>query len=143
MELTQDKFGRFGFETDTLQITFVPRSLREDGRQSYMKNARVFIWGVHKLEDVKASDAALPEPKNHGEDKDNDRAYAKHNRLYAKRAVEFAKAALEAYNDYREGEDTLRFSRTAGCSCPCSPGVVMNRRFFVQNRPVDIHVTIK
>jgi hypothetical protein len=38
------------------------------------------------------------------------------------------------------GADQLvsKFSPTAGCSCPCSPGFVLNARMIVNGSPVDI-----
>lgn len=36
---------------------------------------------------------------------------------------------------------TPRFSQTAGCTCPCSPGFVMDVRVTHNGRPVDLWIT--
>lgn len=37
------------------------------------------------------------------------------------------------------GEVTAVFSQKAGCSCPCSPGFVLSKRFAVDGRVCDLH----
>lgn len=36
--------------------------------------------------------------------------------------------------------DAPRFSQTAGCSCPCSPGFVLPTRIRLGQRNVDLHI---
>lgn len=40
-------------------------------------------------------------------------------------------------------EFKVRFQRTAGCVCGCSPGVVLDRRLQLDAHPVDIFISEK
>jgi hypothetical protein len=91
-------------------------------------------------------EAALPEPKEKGEDAENDRAYRAYNRAYAKFACELAAQAVDALVQAGIITRTWKawggnYSRYAGCStCPCSQGVVANQTLWSDGQAVDIHI---
>lgn len=62
-----------------------------------------------------------PEFSQKGEDLENDKAWKKYNR--AEVAIMKAKV-LVAFEDLGMESITVKFSRTAGCSCGCSAGFV-------------------
>ena len=47
-------------------------------------------------------------------------------------------------NQYPELEGRIKWSQTAGCSCGCSPGFIVDETLRDdQHRPVDIYITAK
>ncbi len=136
-------------ETEKMTIKIVERKSSRTSRE-FHKATRVHIWGIENLTDIASSEAALPIALDKGECKANDAAYAKHNRLYAKRSREWALKAVSQAGGYLQyfGPAGIsgRFSRTAGCSCPCSPGIILNKKLnFISfsGAGVDIYVTLK
>lgn len=135
-----------------VKITLFPRTAGNSTRAEYNAKCRVYVWNLESNnEELKASEAGLPEPKLKGEDKENDKAYNAHNRLIAKLTKEAAiKYVTMLVEDgmiefpYANLEDVkFKFSRTAGCSCPCSPGVTMDCmvREVEHLQKVDIHIS--
>lgn len=132
-------------------ITLVPRTYESGYGREYDRNARVYVStdGLEKVfPELAASQEALPAPLDRGEDKENDRAYDRHNRLVAKLAkqvaVEAVTGLIETRKLNRVGQElTFKFSRTAGCSCPCSPGVVLNSLLFMTagDKRCDIYIS--
>lgn len=119
---------------DGVKVTIRPRDHRLSTREMSAKN-RVYIWNLETADqELNEMEKALPEPLDKGVDKENDRAYNRYNRLYAKKSVEAAKKFIERLIAeghikfaYANAEDVkYKFSRTAGCSCPCSPGVIVD-----------------
>lgn len=37
---------------------------------------------------------------------------------------------------------TARFSHTAGCTCPCSPGFILDVRMTYNHRPIDLYIEV-
>src|SRR5690606_30594501 len=67
------------------------------------------------------------------------------DRLNRRIATVKREVALDAVRRLpRCGDVTARFSRYAGCSCPCSPGVVLSRPVYLEvggvTRQVDFWV---
>lgn len=93
--------------------------------------ARVFVWGAPEPDD-----SNLPAPKERGVDPENDKAYDKHNRAVVRIQKAHLVAAMEL--GLLPSTEELRFSRKAGCSCPCSPGFIANIR-----EGYDYHITVK
>ena len=130
-----------------LEIKVIHRNPNESVRD-YMKNTRVYVFGLEKFDDLYALEKALPAPKMKGEDKENDKAYATYNRKYAGAVrvvgLKGLGAAFGHVTRRLQLEDVVaKFSSKAGCSCPCSPGLVLDRRLRTHNGPVDIYVTVK
>lgn len=80
-----------------------------------------------------------------GEDRDVDRIYDRLNREIGRvkrEAAAFAVRRLIAGDFLRcyNPNVTFRFSRHAGCSCPCSPGVIASDRIYDGGNPVDIWI---
>lgn len=137
---------------DGVKITLMQRNAGSMTRKEYNAKSRVYVWNIeNNSEELRNSEAGLPAPKLKGEDVENDRAYAKHNRLYAKLVKEAAiKYVTMLVEDrmiefpYANVEDVkFAFSRTAGCSCPCSPGVKLDcmLREIESLQKIDIHIT--
>lgn len=74
---------------------------------------------------------------------DVDKLYDKLNRAIGAAKKQAAHDALIDAELAEFGEFKLKFSRTAGCSCHCSPGVVLSVRIFRGDRPVDVWVSAK
>lgn len=76
-----------------------------------------------------------------GEDAALDAAWRRYNRL--EREAMLAKLdELKAEIAKLAGFDvTWKFSRRAGCSCPCSPGFIASGRITQDGYPVDIYVS--
>lgn len=95
-----------------------------------------------RYRELAAQEAALGEHRwcQRGEHPEVDRLYDRLNRRHATVAREVAVEALIAAN--LGGADVkARFSRHAGCSCPCSPGVVVSKRITRgAGMPVDIWI---
>lgn len=129
-------------------VIMVPRTWERGYSREYDRNARVYVSGLEQVfPELAASEKALPAPLNRGEDKANDQAYDKHNRLVAKLTKQVAMEAvvglIETGKLDRVGQELKGgFSRTAGCSCPCSPGVVLNSLLFMaaDSRRCDIYI---
>lgn len=129
-------------EWEGFRITLV-----EVDRESRASKARVYAWGFDDAV-LRPMAEALPEAKEKGVDKENDRAYARYNREYSKRAVAFAARAVPALVEAGLISRLPvafggHFSRYAGCSCPCSQGVVLNQGIYrtANGRRVDIHIS--
>lgn len=99
-------------------------------RRERLGKARIFVWNAPE------PDMTLPAPKERGVDPENDKAYDKYN----KAVIRIQKAHLVAAMEQGLIPETeeLRFSRKAGCSCPCSPGFIANIR-----EGYDYHLTVK
>lgn len=129
-------------------VTFKPRQFHYEERRDYDKTTRVYPWELDRaFPDLAASEAALPTPKERGEDPENDKAYDRHNRLYARLARQVAKNAIDKLVELGKIEAPLvplklSYSRFAGCSsCPCSGGVVVNTHLFdKKGARVDIYI---
>lgn len=140
----------FDFElADGSKVTVRVRSYTRNSNREYFAKSRVFVWNVIDRSPALAeAENALPEPKEHGEDPENDRAYDRFNRAYVKAWKAETEAALKelvaleprlaAWLDRAK----LRFNRHAGCSCPCSPGGVYDCRVLFEGGPVDFYVEL-
>jgi hypothetical protein len=107
-------------ETFTYDVTTRPRDR--------FGKARVYVFGAEE------PNIELPAPKFKGEDPENDKAYRDFNRKFAANMKAYAILAQE------NGEvpnAKLRFSAKAGCSCPCSPGFILDK-----HSSVDYYITV-
>lgn len=141
------------------KITLVQR--RFETTAQYYAKTRVYV--ADKLLETDPTYAALSAAESflgdrrfaeHGTDAAVDSLYDTLNRTITRLKRETARTFLEALH----GENTdevfeifsnnlfssdipkIRFSRTAGCSCPCSPGCVVDRTYRAQGVPVDMWV---
>lgn len=127
-----------------ITITFLGRE-NERFTARYHRKSRAYPSSADlckKVPDLAAAEAALPLPKERGEDPENDRAYDGFNRRYIKAARAELKAVLAALAEAGmvDAGATASFSRHAGCSCPCSPGFILSARVRLNGKPVDLHV---
>ena len=76
------------------------------------RKTRIYVWAA----DIEAEIGVHPEYSIRGENADLDKAW----RAYNKKEVEALKKHLVA----ALGEQSVRFSKTAGCSCGCSAGFI-------------------
>lgn len=92
--------------------------------------SRIFVWGAPEPE------ITLPEPKFRGDDPENDKAYDRYNRAQVRIWKSHLVAAME--QGLVPKADDIRFSKKAGCSCPCSPGFIIDAWGLV-----DYYVIVK
>lgn len=92
--------------------------------------ARVFVWGAPEPE------MELPAPTMRGEDVEVDKAYDRYNRAQVRIWKAHLVAAME--QGVVPNVEGIRFSKKAGCSCPCSPGFIVDKF-----GSVDYHITVK
>lgn len=125
-------------------IKIVFRDMSDGGPKSYYAKSRVYVFGVENLPELVIEDVTLPDPQVLGVDPENDKAYVRRNRLYAKKTCEVAHATLERLAEVSTLNSgiKLRFSRKAGCSCGCSPGVIADGTLHVDGRPFDLFITL-
>jgi hypothetical protein len=126
-------------QAEGFEFTLVPRDV--DDRRAWSKTTRVYVGDdcnflaadAYKLVELEAAEAALGERQcsTKGEFPEVDTLYKRLNRMVGRVKVQAAKelvrilsAALELEN-VRMPHTTQKFSRYAGCSCPCSPGVIL------------------
>ena len=141
----------YTIETDKYTIQLI-----RDADPKMNRTSRVHIWNSEKLSELAPLEAALPTPKEKGEDPENDKAYDTYNRTYIKVqkriADEVVAKLLEDKHIKTFGDDekvTFRFSRYAGCGmCACSPGVVVSTRLYWKSEYdtyvlVDVHISVK
>lgn len=74
-----------------------------------------------------------------------DALYKRLNREHARAANQVAQVvlALDIEGLSVPAAMKTRFSRRAGCSCPCSPGVILPNALRLGGAPVDIWVSLK
>lgn len=139
-------------------VKLVGRDITQGGPNDYYKKTRIFVWGVETLPEMVIDEIVnpLPPAKEKGEDKENDLAYARKNRLYANLSKNVAEKVVDALFTGVVHEATgvtplvtgdrnarIRFSRTAGCSCGCSAGCIIDDTLRVGRMgPVDIFITL-
>lgn len=106
----------FDFEGTTFSITDVG-TRPETGTRT--KKSRAYSSESYGVRDTWGE---MPEYSIRGENKDLDRAWDAYN----KRIKKFQLAAFRVLHDrgILPGLFPYTFSRYAGCSCPCSPGVI-------------------
>lgn len=125
------------------------RSATRSTPTEYRAKTRVYVDDEVSNRDAKVAELAAEEAalgaRRHstiGEYPEVDALYRRLNRAIgtAKRDAAYA-ALLEVKLIHKN--DKVRFSRTAGCSCPCSPGCVVDHTVTVMCVPVDIWVKAK
>jgi hypothetical protein len=142
-------------ETETMTVNIQARTWGSSPRPSEMwAKTRVHVWfkDEHYTDQMRALEAAANEvevdwravadgnPEAIAASIESGKRWARFNRAYAKLHVQYATAVLSALEvDF----DKVSFSRTAGCSCGCSPASRVDRAIRIDGRPVDIYVTLK
>lgn len=115
----------------------------------YVSSKVVMAKATDKLLRLDKEEAELGERRwaEKGKFPEVDKLYAQLNREYAKVAREIATEAVQKILVPGRQRDTIsaRFSRRAGCSCPCSPGVILSQvvRVDSTSAPVDIWISLK
>jgi hypothetical protein len=126
------------------KVLIIGRDRYRDGLKKFDGKTRIYVSGIDNTPELVQLDAQLPQPKMKGEDAVNDKAYRQFNRKYAQVACNLARTILITLAENFEeinSDVKLRFSSVAGCSCGCSPGMIMDERIKLNNVPVDIHIT--
>lgn len=134
-------------ETTTPTVEIRGRSRREADRV-YYANTRVYVTDKlaeqdETLKQLTTQEENLGEKRfsTRGEFPDVDKLYDRINRRIATVKREIAQQALLARGLINENV-RVRFSRHAGCSCSCSPGVVVHDVIYDENgRPADIWIS--
>lgn len=123
LTVTEKSYNSVRFELDGMKIHL----LREDFKSHLARKPRIYLSGS-------AIDPEWEHPPYSlkGEDAANDAAWRKYNReevRLQKALAERGLAALKQTEGFRLfGSGELRFSRKAGCSCGCSPGMLLDGR---------------
>ena len=142
-------------QAEGFEFTLVPRDPYD--RRSWFKTTRVHVGDdcnflaadAGKLVELEAAEAALGERRwsTKGKFPEVDTLYKRLNRMVgrvksqaSKELVRILSAALEL-EDVQMPHTTQKFSRYAGCSCTCSPGVILGARFSHEGRGFDIYVS--
>lgn len=136
-------------ELDDVTLRLRKRSATHSTPTEYRAKTRVYVSDEVSNRDPKvaalaAEEAALGDRRHStiGQYPEVDALYRRLNSAIgaAKREAAFT-ALLEAKLIHKN--DKIRFSRTAGCSCPCSPGCVVDHTVTLLCVPVDIWVEAK
>lgn len=122
--------SRIILTTDEYVVKAVARSSGERSSKS-----RAYVSGVlaalhdARLRELEEQEAALGDKRfsERGEFPDVDRLY---DRLNRRVATVYREITLDALRRLECGDITGNFSRRAGCSCPCSPGVVLSHGYY-------------
>lgn len=122
------------FELDGLTVTVVFSDYRERRNKT-----RIHISGQAQ------PDMEQPEYTIKGQDPENDAAWRRYNRAEIKlMRIAIQKGIARFYSETDAdiagllgcGLDKFDFSRYAGCSCPCSPGFIMERMAYMDGRRI-------
>lgn len=139
------RYGRQTFRVATLDWTAQVTQREHNARREYFAKTRVygaldtFVPGF----DAEETRLILAITDHSVKDK----ALASFQRAAVKTAKAALPGALEGLLEILAGsqrvtrggtELAVKFSRTAGCSCPCSPGFVVDAQINVGGRTVDI-----
>jgi hypothetical protein len=138
---------RTEIQIEGYKVTIVTRYFETAAQ--YYKATRVYVDGTTsaKQDELSAQEANLGDKRysTRGEFPEVDALYRSLNREYGKNAVRAAATVVSALmlDDVLGAVTglTFKFSRKAGCSCPCSPGVVASQTVRLDGAPVDIWVT--
>ncbi|HEU4753643.1 MAG TPA: hypothetical protein VFU47_11090 [Armatimonadota bacterium] len=131
--------------TDRYMVRALPRGARERASSSRLYVAdEVASAADERLRELQKEESELGDRRfsTRGDFPDVDKLYDRLNRRIATVKREVALDAVRRLP--RCGDVTARFSRYAGCSCPCSPGVVLSRPVYLEvggvTRQVDFWV---
>jgi len=119
---------RVALTTDAYRLTYVPRSTRDP-----VASSRVYVadslaeQSDEQLRELSAQEADLGKLRwsQRGENADVDKLYDRLNRRIATVKRRMALDAVREIPGYVNVEGD--FSRYAGCSCGCSPGVILDQ----------------
>jgi hypothetical protein len=122
--------SRIILTTDEYVVKAVARSGDERSSKSraYVSRVLAVLHDV-RLRELEEQEASLGDRRfsERGEFPDVDKLY---DRLNRRVATVYREIALDALRRLECGDFTGNFSRYAGCSCPCSPGVVLSRGYY-------------
>lgn len=127
-------------KTDKWIITAQYRNCKYDRpsrSRIYVSNSLIET-GDSRIAELQAQEAALGERRfaQRGKYLDVDSLYDMLNRAIASAKRKYALEALHTIDEW--SDVTGRFSRTAGCTCGCSPGVVLDRELYRDGRQLDL-----
>jgi hypothetical protein len=124
-----------GLDTE-LKITI--RKRHWDGARDWHKTARVYVSHSEDLGPVP------PYGSKRGDGSDGDKAWKAYNKAElaaSRRVIDRSDGWIKVLCGLDLDADvTYKFSRKAGCSCPCSPGFVASRYLMLDGTPVDVWV---
>lgn len=99
------------------------------------RKTRIHVWGSE------VTDMERPPYSIKGQNAENDELWKKYNRLEIKAQRDVISVALDDIAlAVRIPEDfKFTFSRNAGCSCPCSPGFIVNSTLKTIDSNIDVN----
>lgn len=150
MKYTIDIGSAIVFTVDDVRVRVVPRVYVADDAYTYRRNTRVYVSDELAERDLTLAALANAERNlgdrrfsGRGEDANVDALYDALNKRIAdvKRNVVTSvidRIKNQLYGTQHTPDVKARFSRKGGCSCGCSPAVVLNHVLTSYYRPTDI-----
>jgi|HubBroStandDraft_5_1064220.scaffolds.fasta_scaffold00014_91 hypothetical protein len=141
-----EKVNTTGVEIQATPEIHMALRIREGSMQNWNKNTRVYA--SYSPGDVRLlpGDEPLPTPaySAQGEDPEADAAWRRYKlaEIAAMKRMLAEAAPLLGMLTVRDVTSlTARFSHKAGCSCGCSPALILDARLSYDGRPVDVTLT--
>lgn len=124
-------------------VTARPRSWNERSARSRVYVSDLLSDQDEKLHALSEQEANLGDDRwsHRGEKPKVDKLYDRLNRRVATVKRQLALEAVRQLVGYENINGS--FSRYAGCSCKCSPGVVLGRHVYVDGQPVDLWLSVR
>lgn len=143
-----DQHGRITVRTDTYDVVIAPRTTWQEEMPHVMVADSVAHDADPDLAAFAAKEANLGDLRwaERGADTTVDALYDRLNERIAATKTAVAREALNAIAGLVDGDVTAAgeramFSVHAGCRmCPCSPGVVVGSRLYIDGLPFDVWV---
>jgi hypothetical protein len=150
MTMTTTRTNRRVIVVGDVEITVIKRHLSQVTEKTYFANTRVYVAEQlaltrdERLRDLYEQERNLGATRNatRGLYPTVDRLYNTLNRQHARVAVTIAVDELTR-QELIPADVTGKHSKYAGCSCPCSPGVILSRRIISEDGcPLDFWLTL-
>lgn len=120
--ITEQSYKSCRLELDGAKVHL----LRQDYTARYGRKPRIYVWGTEP-------EMERPPYSIKGEDPELDRRWRAYNRAEIKAMREVAGPILAQIKELgltTFGDGELAFSRTAGCTCGCSPAFVFSHSIY-------------
>lgn len=147
--MTKNEKLTFNYNGETFEVS-VMRQTSDDITRAVRTRFYGAVESFSDAQDPTAGEFLYDEKTNtqqwnelSGSEQDEMKARLKVYAAYKRKALKEAREGLKVLSEQLFSEDyaKFRFSQKAGCSmCPCSPGFVADRTFYVGQVPKDFWV---